>query len=62
MLPWLLDIAPILTPLAGLGFTVTMIGAAVVHVRRNEIVPMVIVNVILGVLTAFVAIGRFGDL
>lgn len=62
VLPWLLDIAPILTPLAGLGLTLTMLGAAVVHVRRNEIVPSVVVNVILGALAAFVAIGRFGDL
>ena len=62
VLSWLLDIAPILTPLAGLGLTVTMIGGAVVHVRRNEIVPMVIVDLILGPLMAFVAIGRLGDL
>lgn len=61
VLPWLLDIAPVLTPLAATGLVVTMIGAAVVHVRRNEVVPNVVVNVVLGALAAFIAIGRFGD-
>lgn len=62
VLPWLLDIAPFLTPLAGLGLLLTMVGAAVVHVRRDEVVPMVATNVVLGAIAAFVAIGRFGDL
>lgn len=56
--PWALDIAPVLTPLAAVGLVVTMIGAAVVHVRRKEY-PGIAVNVILGALALFVALGRF---
>ena len=58
ILPWALDIAPVLTPLAATFLVVVMIGAAITHVRRNEI-PMVAINGVLGALAAFVAIGRF---
>ncbi|MFF3332964.1 DoxX family protein [Streptomyces sp. NPDC002888] len=54
-----LDIAPVFLPLAALGLAVMMIGAAIVHLRRKE--PAVIVpNIVLGVLAAFVVWGRFG--
>ncbi len=36
ILPLLLNIAPVLTPLAAIGLVIVMIGAAVVHVRRTE--------------------------
>ncbi|MFT4258895.1 DoxX family protein [Microbacterium sp.] len=36
ILPLLTGIAPILTPLAGTGLAIIMIGAIVVHVRRKE--------------------------
>lgn len=36
ILPLLTGIAPILTPLAGAGLAVIMIGATVVHLRRRE--------------------------
>lgn len=36
VLPLLLGIAPVLTPLAALGLVIVMIGAAVVHLRRSE--------------------------
>lgn len=58
ILPWATGIAPILTPIAAAGLVVVMILAAVVHVRRKEFsgVP---VNVVLGALALFVALGRF---
>ena len=59
ILPPLLGIAPILTPLAATGLALTMVGAAVTHVRRKETQEMMI-NVVLGVLAAVVAWGRFG--
>ncbi|MCU1442357.1 MAG: putative rane protein [Cryobacterium sp.] len=36
ILPVLTGIAPVLSPIAGIGLAAIMIGAAVVHVRRNE--------------------------
>lgn len=53
ILPHRLDILSLLTPLAAAGLILTMIGAAVVHVRRNEI-PMIAPTVVLGGLSAFV--------
>ena len=52
-------VAPILTPIAAVGLMVIMIGAAITHVRRKEpaIVPA---NVVLFLLAAVVAWGRFG--
>lgn len=59
ILPALLDIAPVLVPLAALGLGVIMIGAAIVEFRRQE--PRhALVNLIYLSLTAFVAWGRFG--
>lgn len=59
VLPAVTGIAPILTPIAALGLIVVMIGAAITHVRRKEpaIVPA---NIVLLVLAAVVAWGRFG--
>lgn len=59
ILPPALDIAPVLTPIAATGLAVIMIGAIVVHVRRkeNQALPF---NVILLLLSVFVAWGRFG--
>ena len=59
ILPWLLDIAPILTPLAAVGLVLTMIGAAITHIRRGE-TSLIVPNVVLGLLALFVAISRFG--
>jgi len=58
ILPWALDIAPVLTPLAAAGLAVIQIGAIIVHGRRKETkaLPM---NVVLLVLAVFVAVGRF---
>jgi len=59
ILPAALGIAPVLTPLAATGLALTMLGAAVVHARRKEN-QMIGANVVLLVLAAVVAWGRFG--
>lgn len=58
ILPVLLDILPILTPIAAIGLVLTMIGAAVTHVKRGEN-QLIAVNVVLGLLAAIVAYGWF---
>lgn len=58
-LPALIDVAPVLVPLAATGLAVVMVLAAVVHVRRDE-TQMVAVNAVLLALAVFVAWGRFG--
>lgn len=56
ILPALTGILPVLVPVAALGLAITMAGAIIVHLRRREtIVP----PLVLLVLAAFVAIGRF---
>lgn len=57
ILPWALTILPELTGIAAIGLVLTMIGAAITHIRRNEM-QMVVPNVVLGALAAFVAVGR----
>ncbi|MFI2367680.1 DoxX family protein [Streptomyces sp. NPDC018833] len=59
VLPALLDIAPVLVPLAATGLILMMIGAMTVHARRKENQALVM-NVILLALVAVVAWGRFG--
>ena len=59
ILPAATAIAPILTPLAATGLAITMVLAALTHVRRRE--PSAIAfNAVLLALAAFVAWGRFG--
>ncbi|GIE99970.1 DoxX family protein [Paractinoplanes rishiriensis] len=58
-LPALLDIAPVLVPLAATGLVLLMTGAALTHLRRKEN-QAVVINVVLLLLAAFVAWGRFG--
>jgi len=58
ILPWLTGIAPILTPIAAIGLVVVQIGALRVHLVRNERQPLP-ANVLLLLLAAFVAAGRF---
>jgi len=58
ILPWATGILPILTPIAAAGLALTMVGAAWTHLRRRE-TPMIAVNVVLLLLAAFVAYGRF---
>lgn len=58
ILPALLDIAPILVPLAASGLTLIMAGAVNVRIRRGETKAALVDTTYLA-LTAFVAIGRF---
>lgn len=60
ILPAVLDVAPVLVPVAAAGLALVMVGAAITHLRRKEM-QMVAVNVVLLVLAVFVAWGRFGD-
>ncbi len=59
ILPSLTHIMVWLTPLAAVGLVLTMIGAAIVHMRYAEY-PNIIPNVVLLILAAFVAYERFG--
>ncbi len=58
ILPWLTHILSWLTPLAAVGLVIVMIGAIIFHIRRQEY-PNIIFNLILLVMAAFVAYGRF---
>jgi uncharacterized membrane protein YphA (DoxX/SURF4 family) len=59
ILPAALDVVPVLVPLAAVGLVALMIGAAITHARRRE-TPMIAINVVLLLLAAVVAWGRFG--
>jgi uncharacterized membrane protein YphA (DoxX/SURF4 family) len=57
VLPWTLQVAPLLTPLAAAGLGVIMIGAARAHGRLHE--PRnVATNLVLLSLCVFVTLGR----
>ena len=58
ILPALLDIAPILVPLAAVGLALIMVGAATVTFRRHEIKHM-LGNLTYLALAAFVVWGRW---
>ena len=57
ILPALLDIAPVLVPLAAVGLGLIMTGAAIVEFRRQEFKHVLLNLTYLG-LAAFVAFGR----
>lgn len=59
ILPALLDIAPILVPLAALGLALIMSGAVLLRIRRHEL-KLALLDLTYLALTAFVAYGRFG--
>ncbi|MFD9393212.1 DoxX family protein [Streptomyces sp. NPDC060000] len=59
ILPGVLDVAPVLVPLAAVGLVLLMIGAAITHLRRQES-QAVVVNVVLLAVAAFVVWGRLG--
>lgn len=59
ILPAITGLVPVFVPLAAVGLALLMVGAAVVHVRRDE-VPFIGVNAALLAVAAFVAWGRFG--
>lgn len=58
VLPWLTDIAPILTPLAAVGLALVQVGALAVHARRRE-TKVLPINIVLLAIALFIAIGRF---
>lgn len=57
VLPMLLNKYLLLTPLAAIGLTLTMIGASVVHLRRKENKEMII-NMVIAALLIAVVVGR----
>ncbi|GGM07211.1 MULTISPECIES: DoxX family protein [Micromonospora] len=59
VLPGLTGIATVLTPLAAVGLAIVMVGAIVVHLRAKEH-PVTAMTVVLLILSAVVAWGRFG--
>jgi len=59
IVPAVLDVAPVLVPLAAVGLGLMMIGAMITHLRRDE-AKQAAVNVAYLALAAFVAWGRFG--
>ena len=58
ILPAVTGILPWLTPVAAVGLALTMIGAIITHLRRGEY-SMIVINIVLLALAAFVAYGRF---
>ena len=61
VLPWLIGVAPLLTPIAALGLALVQVGAAITHIRRGESATVPI-NLVLCALAVFVAVVRFGQL
>ncbi len=60
ILPGVTGIAPILVPIAATGLAIVMALAAVMHLRRGDGFAAIVPNIVLGVMVAFVAWGRFG--
>ena len=58
IVPWLTGILPILTPLAATGFGIIMLGAFVVHYRKQDYKAFPLLTTLL-VLSAVVAYYRF---
>ena len=58
ILPWLLGIRPGLTPLAAAGLVIIMIGATVTTLATAD-VAMALIPLVVGILAAFVAYGRW---
>lgn len=59
VLPAVLDIAPVLVPLAALGLVMIMLGAAITRIRRHE-PKFMMADLVYLALAGFVAWGRFG--
>lgn len=59
VLPAVLDIAPVLVPLAALGLAMLMFGAVITRIRRHE-AKLMVVDLVYLALAVFVAWGRFG--
>jgi len=59
VLPGVLHVAPLLTPLAAAGLALTMVGAFMTHLRHGE-TNRLAVPIVLFALAVFVALARFG--
>lgn len=59
VLPAATGILPTLTPIAAVGIILLMLGAMATHIRRREF-PALVPNIILALMAAVVAWGRFG--
>lgn len=59
LLPGLTGILPVLTPLDPVGLAVVIVGAFFTHLRRDEIVPTGLMNIMLFVIGISVAYNRF---
>lgn len=59
ILPHLTGILPWLTPAAALGLILTMVGAMFLHLRRGDEFKALSKNIILALLAAAIAYGRF---
>jgi hypothetical protein len=59
ILPAVLDIAPVLVPVAAIGLAVIMLGATITRLRRREY-QLMGVDLVYLVLLAFVVWGRLG--
>ena len=60
LLPPLLGIAPPLASVAAAGLAITMVFAALIHLRRGDGVKAALPSLILALLSVFVAWSRFG--
>jgi uncharacterized membrane protein YphA (DoxX/SURF4 family) len=59
ILPMLLGILPILTPIAAVGVIFTMLGALSLHMKRGDNPSTFVPNIVILLIAAFVAYGRF---
>ena len=58
ILPWLLNLLPIFTPITAIGFSIIMVCAGIIHIRRKEY-KTALGNFAILALAIFVAIERF---
>lgn len=52
VLPWALDVVPVLSPIAAIGLAVVMVGAIATHLRRSEKDALPIAGVLLALAVA----------
>jgi len=60
VVPALVGIAPVMVPVTAVCWVLLMIGAMITHVRHDDGVKFVMVNLTYLVIAAFIAVGRFG--
>ena len=58
ILPALLRIKPVLTPVTAIGIIILMISAGIFHISRGE-ASVIGVNIVFAIIAAFIAWGRF---